>query len=159
MKSNFLTFSIIIVILFSFSCKKEEKNGISTHIISLKYGNSFGECMGYCRNEMDIAQTSVIIKSSSWDKVNYPDKLCQKSITTGKWNEIVRCADSISFNSLDSIYGCPDCADGGAEWVEIATSGWKHKVTVDYSGPNRPVVLENLFGKLRGLKNAILGCN
>ena len=66
------------------------------------------------------------------------------------------CADSItSFNSLDSVYGCPDCADGGAEWLEIITPEWKHSVMVDYSGPNRPAVLENLFAKLRKLSSEL----
>jgi hypothetical protein len=158
MKSKFLLFSIVFMILFSFSCNKDEKTAVNKTMTKIRYGTSFGECMGYCMNEMVIEQTNVKLKSTSWDTANYPVKQCQKSISAEKWNELTGLTYGISFNSLDSIYGCPDCADGGAEWVEITTPEWKHKVTVDYSGPNRPVVLEALLDSLRALKTTFKGC-
>jgi hypothetical protein len=36
------------------------------------------------------------------------------------------------FMNLDSIIGCPDCADGGAEWFEIATNDTIKRVTIEY---------------------------
>ena len=36
------------------------------------------------------------------------------------------------FMSLDSIIGCPDCVDGGAEWFEIVTSDTLKRVTIEY---------------------------
>jgi hypothetical protein len=158
MKSKFLLFPIIFMLLFSFSCKKEDKTKINTDIIFIRYGTSFGECIGYCRNEMDIEKTNVLIKTSSWDTINYPQKLCQKSISVEKWNEIAGSAGSISFNKLDSVYGCPDCADGGTEWIEITTPDWKHKVTVEFNS-DQPLVLKNLLDSLREMKIYLKGCN
>lgn len=163
MKTKFL-FAVFFMTPIFFSCKKENHENIETDnkvlksITSISYGVSFGMCIGYCINKMEIKQTKVILNDSSWNTEEYPAKNCQKSIPAEKWNELVQCADSIAFTRLDSIYGCPDCADGGAEWVEITTPEWKHKVTVDYSGPNRPAVLENLFKKLRELKVSFNGC-
>ncbi len=34
-------------------------------------------------------------------------------------NSVVKSIDYESFKKLNEIVGCPDCADGGAEWVEI----------------------------------------
>ena len=35
------------------------------------------------------------------------------------------------FQSLDDVYGCPDCADGGAEFIEIIYDGVAKQVTFD----------------------------
>ena len=34
---------------------------------------------------------------------------------------------------MDEIIGCPDCADGGAEWIEITSGETSHKVTFEYN--------------------------
>ena len=34
--------------------------------------------------------------------------------------------------NLDSIIGCPDCVDGGAEWFEIITNDTVKRVTIEY---------------------------
>jgi hypothetical protein len=153
MKTKFF-FTVFFIILLFFSCKKEEQNNIT----KISYGTSFGMCIGYCNTKIDIEQTQVTQVSSSWNSEKYPDKSCQKSIPAEKWKELVQCADSAAFTRLDSIYGCPDCADGGAEWLEITTPELKHKVTVEYSGPNRPAVLESLIKKLRELKDTLYSC-
>jgi len=157
MKTKFLLFLVVSIIFFSVSCKKDEKTNIKSGVTNISYGISFGECMGYCRNQMEIEQTKVTLISLSWDTVNYPKIQCQKYISTEKWNELESLVNSISFNSLDSVYGCPDCADGGAEWVEITTSDWKHKVTVEYMS-DQPAVLKNLLDSLRELKAILKEC-
>ena len=37
-----------------------------------------------------------------------------------------------SFFILDERIGCPDCADGGSEWIEIGTKNKIYKVTFEY---------------------------
>jgi len=69
-----------------------------------------------------------ILKSSAVDSIN--------SINT------------TSFFKLPETIGCPDCADGGAEWLEIILlNGKKHKVTFEYR--NEPTQLKNQIIKLR----------
>jgi hypothetical protein len=48
---------------------------------------------------------------------------------------------------LDSIFGCPDCADGGAEWIEINTIDKKHKITFEFG--KEPEELKSLLGYLK----------
>lgn len=55
---------------------------------------------------------------------------------------------------LDSIYGCPDCADGGAEWIEIQDDQQIKKVTFEYGDTLAPI--ENLMLELRDLREAYL---
>ena len=37
--------------------------------------------------------------------------------------------------ALKEIIGCPDCLDGGAEWIEVSCDGKAHRVEFDYHAP------------------------
>lgn len=53
-----------------------------------------------------------------------------------------------AFFELPEVIGCPDCEDGGAEWVEMKLqNGDKHKVYFEYL--REPDVLKKLLAKLR----------
>ena len=55
-----------------------------------------------------------------------------------------------SFFELPETIGCPDCADGRAEWLEIELmNGEKHKVTFEYR--NEPASLNDHIIGLRGM--------
>ena len=32
----------------------------------------------------------------------------------------------------DDVIGCPDCTDGGAEWIEVIQNGQSKKITFEY---------------------------
>ena len=55
---------------------------------------------------------------------------------------------------LDDRIGCPDCADGGAEWIEIDSMDGVKRVTFE----NGQTVngIEPLVEKLRQLRNQYL---
>ena len=59
--------------------------------------------------------------------------------------------------SLPEVIGCPDCADGGAEWVAVNADGKQYKVTYDYG--KTPKELEAVVAKLKVLKDSFNGCN
>ena len=58
--------------------------------------------------------------------------ICKKEVNEKAWDSLTAAVDKRSFEKLDSIIGCPDCADGGAEWIQIEYGGKKKKVTFDY---------------------------
>src|SRR6185295_14271553 len=53
-------------------------------------------------------------------------------LSQSDWADLSAAYDPITFNSLDSVIGCPDCADGGAEWVTVETEGKDRKVLFEY---------------------------
>ena len=53
------------------------------------------------------------------------------------------------FRNLEEVIGCPDCTDGGVEWIEITTSELSHKVTFEYF--NEPEETQNYIDDLRDL--------
>jgi hypothetical protein len=132
-----------IVALISCSEKDNENN---SQFAEINYGTSFGECIGYCKNELRLTSDSVIFISSGWaDTVEtqisreVPDYNC--------WDTITSKIEINSFFELPTTIGCPDCNDGGAEWIEIILSnGEKHKVTFEYQ--NEPDAVKDCINDL-----------
>ena len=40
--------------------------------------------------------------------------------------------DVAAITRLEGVHGCPDCADGGAEWIEIDTGSGPIRVTFEF---------------------------
>ena len=103
-------------------------------IIQIKTGTSFGECYGYCLSELSIIGTDADYYLNSWienDSVYQPVEISDV-INFSIWENLNTFLDFELFMNLDTIYGCPDCADGGAEWFEITTSDTIKRVTIEY---------------------------
>jgi hypothetical protein len=139
-----------VLILFALitSCDKDVKSNLETNYEYIKYGTSFNNCIGYCYNSVTISDSIIEYEKKGRDiNGNLPDFYSTKTIDHDYW---INLQGSINFNSfmqLDSIIGCPDCADGGAEWIEINTIDKKHKVTFEFG--KEPEEVKSLLGYLK----------
>jgi hypothetical protein len=123
----------IALICLMVSCAVKKPNN---EIVSIKHGSSFGMCNGYCFNEYTYSESSSVKFSKGWgrtDLSNYPDKYDTTEFSNKEWEELILKLDSVKFFALPEIIGCPDCADGGAEWIEVATKEKTVKVTFEFS--------------------------
>lgn len=109
-----------------------EENHIIPEDTIIRYGTSFGFCAGYCKRTIRLSPTTTHFEKSSWtDKDTYPDIQCNE--TFSEWSNLSSKIHLKNFNKMDEIIGCPDCADGGAEWIEITSGETSHKVTFEYN--------------------------
>jgi len=117
--------------------------------LQVRYGTSFGECIGYCKQNITVISGLVVYNKSGWiDTVE--TIICSESLADKTWDSLTSELDIDSFMDLDERIGCPDCADGGAEWLEVELkNGDKHKVTFEYY--NAPSELESYIPVLRNL--------
>ena len=102
--------------------------------IQINSGTSYGECWGYCVFELELDNSSALFKASSWGWDPYgelPDLILEDNLNQIVWQQLVDLIDFEYFQSLDDVYGCPDCADGGAEFIEIIYDGVVKLVTFD----------------------------
>jgi len=102
--------------------------------IQINSGTSFGECWGYCVFELELDNSNALFKASNWGWDPYgelPDLILEDNLNQIVWQQLVDLIDFEYFQSLDDIYGCPDCADGGAEFIEIIYDGVVKLVTFD----------------------------
>lgn len=106
------------------------------NIVAISSGTSFGECLGYCRRSITLrcnGRTLIALKEPNGVDSAYPPVEKQYKISSTLWNELVDLVNVGRFRSLDDRIGCPDCADGGAEWIEIEGKNFKKRVTFEYN--------------------------
>lgn len=145
-KTYLITGLILVIILIS--CEKNDSNSIPRNLEYISYGTSFGECLGYCTRSITINDSSIKSEKKGWDLNGLLPVLIQYGqIDKSYWIELSKNIDFEYFFGLDSILGCPDCADGGSEWIEIKKDNETHKVVFEYK--NEPNDFKNFIGILR----------
>ena len=101
-------------------------------IQSISHGKCFGMCSGYCYVE-DTYYSQKIIRHSKANRIKLPEKFDTLSFSEKKWNHLLSTFDLAKFKKLPETIGCPDCADGGAEWIAIKTNDNVYKVSFEYN--------------------------
>ena len=145
-----LSCTLFLMLMIS-SCEK----GKIKNLNSIGYGTSFGECMGYCYNDLLISGSKVTF--SKTQRIPKDTKTCTKAITESEVNEIKDLLNKDKIATLPETIGCPDCADGGAEWITVDADGKQYKVTFEYG--KAPKELKAAVEKLKALKESFNGCN
>lgn len=170
MKNQLLIFFTILTFSFGvYSCKKElndpviinEKPPLTTDTsISSKtppppfiqYGTHFGKCLGYCKKSIIITPSTIIhSKKPNYINDTYPNVKEEKPFNKTSFDSLVKQLNPIKFFDIDTVIGCPDCTDGGAEFIEFTKKdNTTHRVTFEYGTSPMPVskIIDDLRTKL-----------
>lgn len=142
LKRNLKSLIIIAVGFTGLSCSEEHLRDFNT----IKYGTSFGMCEGYCTISITIQNDSALYeKSSLSDEATYPSTECESNFP--QYADFRSQIDPEVFYDLPETIGCPDCADGGAEWIELQSSKTSHRVTFELG--KAPEEFNNYIENLR----------
>ena len=171
-KSKLIIALAIIGIAFITQCAQQEQSEQSlqtptqqepsvqplhtqTQHLIIKTGTYFGLCTGYCNEELSITSERVIFSkpSNDPDDAEYPPIIEEIFITDEERSNLVTSVNLDEFNALPDIIGCPDCADGGGEWIEISDGETNKRVDFEF-GTSVPDI-EDLIMKLRDLREDI----
>jgi hypothetical protein len=129
------------------SCATLDQNSIKR----INYGTSFGMCIGYCKHDIELTKNTITSNCGGWNNSVTPTSETE-DLESINWDDLKVKIDSTTFFDIEKVIGCPDCADGGAEWIEIELiNGKKHKVTYEFS--KEPEELNEIVSKLRQLFN------
>mgnify|MGYP002640626676 CR=1 FL=1 len=119
---------------------------------SVRGGTSFGECLGYCWQELHLTAAGATLTQRGWNTDTYPARSARQLVETALWNRLSNLPDVRDMQSLDDTIGCPDCADGGAEWVEVETTSGSKRVTYEYGAPPKEIAeLARVLAELRAV--------
>ncbi|MEM9023833.1 MAG: hypothetical protein AAGB22_08820 [Bacteroidota bacterium] len=131
-----------------------EKDDDAEVVLSFATGTAFGMCAGYCLTETVIQEDSVVFTRSGWLQLSqFPDRICGSSLAPDQWSLLLANTDRDAFLSLPATIGCPDCADGGAEWLEIRENGRPlQRVTLEF-GKDVPEI-SRLMQAIRAIRDA-----
>lgn len=104
-------------------------------IVSISSGTSFGMCISYCRRSINITSNPyqlIAVKQPNFPQQEYPIVEKENPFSSQQWNQLLNLVNIKKFLSLAETHGCPDCADGGAEWIQINCLDINKKVTFEY---------------------------
>lgn len=118
---------------------------------TLAWGVSFGECIGYCWEEVRITRHEARVVMKGWNGTRLPDRTFEGPVDAATWNVLRRLVSSSGMKGLRNVYGCPDCTDGGAEWVELEADGSTKQVKFEYGDP--PSELRALVAYVRAMRS------
>ena len=131
--------------LFTISCAQDTPTSASPRITEAGY--SFGFCIGPCRGELHIDGEALALRVT--DRTG-SQVIAQNRgrLTSSGSARLAGVAASLPAELLET-YGCPDCADGGAETLSATVGGAQRMVTFEYNA--RVEDLEPLLGRMRAL--------
>ena len=103
-------------------------------------------CEGYCIKTMTLEDSKVQFeKASNNVSTDYPDTFCDDDFF--QFKELKTAINSDDFYSIAETIGCPDCVDGGAEWMELSSSKSSHRVTFELG--KHPDAIESYIETIR----------
>ncbi|MEQ9304392.1 MAG: hypothetical protein RJQ14_10810 [Marinoscillum sp.] len=121
--------TFILLIILNCSCTEEdEKLSVDSEVF---YGTSFGECTGYCITETRVTGLDVEVVAKMWFSEEDAQQ-AEGELTTEQRDGIIEGIDLAKFEALPETIGCPDCADGGSEWLELTIGNELKRVTFEY---------------------------
>ncbi|MFB6317514.1 hypothetical protein [Saccharicrinis sp. FJH54] len=133
--------SVRIKVLHLQTAERSQQN------MKVKYGTSFGECLGYCSSTMTLTRGQLDFLYESLNTDTLPDIDCSMRIPADSTNKVLDYVSKPLFYYMESVYGCPDCADGGTEWISIEDNYFYKKIKFEYM--NEPEQLTGLVNILR----------
>ena len=130
---------------------------INAEVLSISSGTSFGMCFGYCRQSINMTSNPLKIEASkepNFAHQTYPPVHTTLSFPSNQWSELISLLNLKIFTALSNTIGCPDCADGGAEWIQVNWTDGNKRVTFQYGRDVNGI--EGLIKKLRQIRQDYL---
>lgn len=81
-------------------------------------GWSYGFCAGFCRADLQIEGDRLVVEGRV-TLFSEPMWTNTGRLTEAGHDELERSLDGVEQASLEAMYGCPDCAAGGAAHVQL----------------------------------------
>lgn len=118
-------------------------------------GWSFGFCLGYCMADLVIAADELTVTGQDREATAllYVNRGTLTAEGRARLDAALAALDGVV---LDPVYGCPDCTDGGAAYLDIARGGSVERVSMEFDSP--PEVLAELYATSSSLIGALETC-
>jgi hypothetical protein len=104
-------------------------------------GWSFGMCLGYCNADLTFEEERLALNGRNRE-LDQPLFVNRGSLTRDGQDLLAAALQALGTEPLDAVYGCPDCADGGASYVLLDRGGAVSRHDMEFGRP--PEVLAEL---------------
>ena len=131
MKTSLLVSAALAGLVLA-ACGTNDLTGPSnTGVTGVRATTSFGMCLGYCRSALEITADHVVYRLFD-DRTHMPPLERIAPISAAEWQSLASAVSREKVQALPAVIGCPDCADGGAESIEVLARDWTHAVTFGF---------------------------
>ncbi len=120
----------------------------------VSFETSFGMCAGWCVSRIDIDVDTVTLVASN--RMEETEQTTAGVLTDTGAAELAGAAASLEGVTIDDVYGCPDCADGGASSLTLARGVEIMTTSYDFGGPPPELIEADAVGA--GLLDALASC-
>lgn len=117
-------------------------------------GSSFGMCGGPCKTDLILDKSAAKLVTSGWDGTIYTTN--SGELTAVGLQQPKTLAAALVGVNLQKVYGCPDCADGGASYVDLLRDGVASSHKYEFYNP--PPELEDPDAFVFQVIEALLTC-
>jgi len=107
-------------------------------ITRIEYGSNFGFCFDYCTKQ-SLAEKQILQLSATSRQADQPPIEQVMEIGLPDWEHLLILAEHSEIEGFKEVIGCPDCADGGSEWIRVWRGEDSRKVTFPYGEPPEPM--------------------
>ena len=132
----------------------DDDDAVGTPAISFR--SSFGECWGECRRDLTVAtNATATFLTRGWEDEIYVQR--DGFLTSYGAQTLAEANAALDLDLVEAVYGCPDCADGGAREILWDFGDVARVTTYEYGNP--PPVLVPLVDVLLELEREISTCS
>lgn len=140
---NFILLGSLCLLLLS-ACRKD---GEEATFFRITQGTFFCECFGECLTLVTASEGTFEVSSyQTCAPTSTIQRDCSVFLPGEEFQSLTSLVDWDAFLNLEETIGCPDCADGGGQWIEISRGGKVHRVTYEFGTP--PTELAELVDEL-----------
>src|SRR5688500_4593040 len=125
--------SIFLILAAGAGVRCDSTTSASEDVSVIRTTTSFGFCLGYCRATLEVTAEGMVYIEEGTRQSNLPTVRRTAPISATEWRELTEAVDREVIESLPATIGCPDCADGGAESVEVVAPDWRDEVTFEFN--------------------------
>jgi hypothetical protein len=137
-----------VVVLTACSSSTPTGPGDPATVTAIRTTTSFGFCLSYCRTVFEVTASGMTLIEEPGG--NLPPVRRSAPISASEWQQLTALVHRPVFETLPATVGCPDCADGGAESLEVVAFDWRDAVTFEYGAAMPP--LQPLLESVRALR-------
>ncbi len=146
MKKAFL---LLIVIGILISCNKDDNNITVNEQNFLIFGHFYGECLGEaCVETYKLTDKKLFedtVDDYSGQNLGFTELENEKFEQV---NDLVDFFPDQLLNESETIFGCPDCADGGGLFIQYSDNGNLKSWRIDQVKDNVPGYLHSFIDKV-----------
>jgi len=146
-----MKYSMLVLAAAVAACVQSANSPETADSAVITTGTYFGFCQGYCTSEMIVDGETLRLTETGRDPVQFPPRTRTLQLSAADRARFTALVDPAALAGLAGTHGCPDCADGGGEWIQYRAGPDSTRIIFEYGKTLEPIAA--LQAELRALRH------